>query len=176
MFLVNPPDEIETENLPIYALFPSLRVHYPESSSFLNREVSTTDIAKSLVGEKPNFSVLKTSAKLLPSKIMLESIQELPVDPSDDDDDNETNIEYYKVMADSISKEIGDASKKAIENQCSVHRSSKTEIVQHTFPCTYPPENQIKGLWYESNSENNFIHTTERIKKNITKTEKNPEI
>lgn len=70
MFLVNPPDEIDTENLPIYALFPSLRAHYPESSSFLNREVSTTDIAKSLVGEKPNFSVLKTSAKLLPSKVI----------------------------------------------------------------------------------------------------------
>lgn len=78
---------------------------------------------------------------------MLESIQELPADTSDDDNDNETNIEDYKVIADSISKEIGDANKKGVEDQCSVYRSSKTEIVQHTFPCTYPPENQIKGKY-----------------------------
>lgn len=59
------------DDLPIFALFPSLRTTFPQPNTIFSDAVSTTEIARSLVGKKPNFAVMKTSAKLLPAHVII---------------------------------------------------------------------------------------------------------
>nr|XP_022912973.1 uncharacterized protein LOC111423827 isoform X1 [Onthophagus taurus] len=62
---------------PIFLLFPGLADESKDSSNLLTN-VSTSDVTKMLVGQKADFSHMRSSRKLLPPENTLKSVQEMP--------------------------------------------------------------------------------------------------
>lgn len=55
----------EKETPPIFIIFPNLR-HYDEKQL---DQVSTSELTKLLVGQRPDFTIMKTAERLLPTQV-----------------------------------------------------------------------------------------------------------